>query len=403
MSPTAADLDPLLAVAVARFDDSGVLQAANAGFLRLIATQDNDGGRRLFGQRADHFFIQPAFAAFAGSAGEGGIYTGLLTLGHIDGVSRTLRGSVRRTADGIEILAEYDIAEMERVGDTVLALNRDYARAQYEVVQANLALQQLKAELERRVIERTHDLADALTRAETANRAKDAFLSTMSHELRTPLQHIMGFADVLRLRLADPKHIQHIERIHAATKHLTELINDILLVAELKAERFDLEFSDFDLPHLVHAIEERMRGPAEAKGLKLRCDIDPALPPHLHGDPQRLGQVLTHLLDNAVKFSPQGLVTLRACLASQKERRRMVRFEIRDEGIGIAAEQQKAIFERFRQVDDSATRAYGGSGLGLAICKQLVLLMGGRIGVDSTPGSGSLFWIEIPSQAAARR
>lgn len=395
-----ADLDSLLAVALATFDESAVLQSANAGFLRLIATEDNDGGRRLFGQRADHFFIQPDFATLAGTAGEGEIYKGLLTLGHIDGVSRTLRGSVRRITGSIEVLAEYDIKEMERVGDTVLSLNRDYAKAQYEVVQANLALQQLKAELEQRVIERTHDLEDALTRAETAKRAKDAFLSTMSHELRTPLQHIIGFADVMLKKLGDPKHIQYAERILTAATHLTGLINDILLISELEAEQFRLEFSDFDLPHLIKAVEDGMRGSAEAKGLMLISDIDPALPPGLHSDPRRLGQVLTHLLDNAVKFSTHGLVTLRAHLAKPARGQQVVRFEVKDEGIGIDAEQQKMIFESFKQVDDSMTRAYGGSGLGLAICKQLVLLMGGRIGVVSAPGAGSKFWIEIPNKGA---
>jgi two-component system sensor histidine kinase/response regulator len=320
----------------------------------------------------------------------------MLTIGRHEGKTRTLLGSVRRDEGVIQILAEHDIEEIECISDHMLALNDDYAKAQFELAQANLELRQLKEELERRVVERTQALNDALVRAETFNRAKNAFLATMSHELRTPLGHIVGFADVLDQLIADPEQHEYVREIISAGQRLTQLVDDILMVSKIEAEKCAVESIEFSILAVLADAENKLRDRAEAKGLVLVRDCDSTLPQTLRGDPGRLGQILTNLLDNAIKFSRKGVITLRARWRGPATNGKAVRFEVEDEGIGIAEEKQVAIFNTFEQADKSLTRAYDGAGLGLAICRQLALLMGGDIGVTSRLGLGSLFWVDIP-------
>ncbi|MEW5769986.1 MAG: ATP-binding protein [Pseudomonadota bacterium] len=393
-----ADLESMLSIALATLDGEGRLIEANRGFLRLLHGGGAETGQDWLGRPAGQFFIQPSFAVLANTpAGIGGeVYRGLMTIGDYEARQTTLRGRVCREGDRIQVLAERDIEEMERIGEGFRALNDYYGQAQFELAQLNLELRHLKAELEQRVEERTRDLADALLRAEAANRAKSAFLNAVSHELRTPLHQIVNLAGILKSQETDPQRRQWIEYLTSSGYRLSELIDDILTMSSLAADTCEIEQVEFDVLHFMTRIEEEVRARFATKGLVLLQEVDSRLPFTLRGDPERLGKILLHLLDNSIKFSAAGVVTMRAIRVQANAGLEMVRFEVEDEGIGIEKNKQATIFNAFEQADNSLTRNYEGAGLGLAICKQLAQLMGGQIGVESTPGKGSLFRVDIP-------
>lgn len=262
---------------------------------------------------------------------------------------------------------------------------------------------QLTASLEQRVIDRTQALSDALVRAEAANRAKTAFLAKMSHELRTPMNAILGFAHLLEQEDMAPRMRDRVARISNAAERLLRIINDTLDVARLEAGKVRVEAIDFPLTQLLDTAERAWREDAIGKGLAMVREVDPKLPATLCGDPMRLRQVLETLLGNAIKFSDRGNVTLRARLIEAKADEIFVRFEVEDEGIGISDRERSTLFNAFEQADNSVTRHFGGTGLGLAICRHLTQAMGGNIGVTSTPGKGSLFWINLRLRRPAAR
>lgn len=281
-------------------------------------------------------------------------------------------------------------------------VNRDVVRARARLHLAlksrERELRELNQELEQRVEERTAALKDALIRAEAAHRAKSLFLANINHELRTPMNAILGLSELIALQIADPLLQESVDKIGGAGRQLLGIMNDIIEVADLQAGKIEIEAIDFALRTLLGSLEDAWRGHAEAKGLTLVSDLDSALPPILRGDPVRLEQILGNFLSNAVKFSESGRIVLRARLAGSLGGLITVRFEVEDQGIGIDADRQAAIFDIFEQGDNSNTRRYGGSGIGLAICKQLAELMGGSIGVGSAPEKGSLFWVAIRFQ-----
>jgi signal transduction histidine kinase/ActR/RegA family two-component response regulator len=262
--------------------------------------------------------------------------------------------------------------------------------------QAETELRQHRDHLERLVEERTAALSVAKDAAEAASRAKSTFLANMSHELRTPMNGVMGMVDMALRRATDPQQIDWLNKSKSSAQHLLHVINDILDISKIEADRLTLEITQFQLSEVLENILNLLGHKAQDKQIKLLADLDPELQRMAFlGDPLRLGQILINLTGNALKFTDHGSITVCARLLEDHPEGIMLRIEVADTGIGIAAEQQQRLFTAFEQADGSMTRKYGGTGLGLAITKRLVQLMGGEIGVDSTPGQGSTFWFTV--------
>ena len=234
---------------------------------------------------------------------------------------------------------------------------------------------------------------EALIRAQAH---KDEFVAAVGHELRTPMNVILGFNGVLQRELSDrPEALPVVGHIRRSTEHLLQVVNDILDFSQLQAGKLRLNSVDFGLQSLLDELQQRHSDKAQAKGITLRLALDEALPLRVHGDRQRLLQILNNLVDNAIKFTSHGAVSVEVMAKGE----RLV-FEVQDSGRGIPLERQAHIFRRFEHADVQTNRTYGGTGLGLTLCEKLVTLQGGHIGVDSHEGRGARFWFDVPLQAA---
>ena len=238
-----------------------------------------------------------------------------------------------------------------------------------------------------------HQIEEARQRAEDASRMKSVFLSSVSHELRTPLNGILGYSELLKMDLEDPGLQSYAATIHSSGQHLLDLVNDLLDLAKIEAGRMELKPQDTELVPLLSSVSTAHRAHAESKNLSIIEVFDDTLPEILYCDPTRLRHVLNNLINNAIKFTSRGTITLTA-----ERRENEIYFAVTDTGDGIPVEHQQRIFEKFHQAENFLTSEHEGTGLGLALSRELITLMGGSIGLRSQPGEGSTFFFTLPTK-----
>jgi signal transduction histidine kinase len=297
---------------------------------------------------------------------------------------------------------EGEVYPMRRLQERNQELEALVEERTQELKVANDALAAHRRHLETEVEQRTAALSIAKEAAEAANRAKTTFLTTVSHELRTPMNAIMGMTSMALSHATDPALIHRLTVIDGASRRLLTVINDILDISRLEAERLTLECKDFKLGDILENITATLGRKAGDKGLQLAAHVPPEVSStRLRGDPLRLEQILLNLADNAVKFTEQGRINLRAGLTELGPDSIKLSVEVQDSGIGIAGKDIDRLFSLFEQGDGSLSRKYGGTGLGLVISKRLAQLMGGDIRVSSEAGVGSTFSLTVRLNRAA--
>jgi PAS domain S-box-containing protein len=369
------------AMAINRLAD-GMYVSINSGFTSILGYDEGE----VIGRSSLELDIWDDPAARAG------MVEALSRDGMISGLEARFRAKDGGIRYGLMSAAVIDIDGVPHLINTTRDITERKA--------ADRELDQHRHHLEELVASRTTELAHAKEAAEAANVAKSIFLANMSHEIRTPMNAIIGLTHLLKRAGPSPEQADRLEKIDSAASHLLAIINDILDVSKIEAGKLTLEQADFSLPAIFDQIRSLIAEQARTKGLAIEIDAG-GVPPWLRGDPTRLRQALFNYTSNAIKFTDQGSVTLRARLCTEGDSPRepaddeggmLVRFEVTDTGIGIAADKIDSLFHAFEQADASTTRKYGGTGLGLVITRRLAELMGGKFGAESTPGTGSTFW-----------
>ena len=357
-------------------------------FLRIAYSTNISPARRVFAQFADVAAISWYLAFFGEAGGPLFLLYIWVTLG-----------------SGFRFGARYLVSElaMSVVGFGVAIYMNDFWRA-HATLGIGLLIGMFAVSLY--VLSLVRRMFDALARAEAANQAKRQFISIVSHELRTPLNAIIGMADLLRDTMLTREQADMLQTLRGSSRVMLGLVEDVLDFSKIEAGKLAVEKADFDLHALVNSTCRIVAAQAAAKGVEVVVSIMPEVQPAVRGDPHHLRQILINLAGNAAKFTERGSVTVHVSVQSETESSMRLKFSIRDTGIGIAPEAQARIFESFTQADQSTTRRFGGTGLGTTIAKQLVELMGGRIGMESAVGLGSTFWVEVdlekqPERAAA--
>lgn len=389
--------------------ERAALQRSEAAYRSLVNNLPDVVVR--FDREGRHLYVSPPMQAISGKAPEFFIGRTHTELGTPPELAELFRAALQQVfalgaQQHIEFEADvpagrraFEVVLTREYGagdavDTVLAISRDVtARHEQETRVAHY-----RDELEAQVAARTDELARAnaaltLARdaADAANHAKTRFLADMSHEIRTPMGAILGLARLLRAELAPGRPLDYVTKLQQSGDHLLRIVNDVLDLSKIEAGQLELEDTAFSLREVAtHAID-MLQQRASEKGLALELDIDAALPDCLRGDVLRLEQIVLNFLANAIKFTSHGTIRVRASRAGAR-----LRIEVQDSGIGMTAQQQARLFQRFAQGASSTAREYGGSGLGLVIARHLACLMQGQIGVVSEVQQGSTFWLDLP-------